>query len=191
MPIAPQIYLPPVYQRPFPRRRRGGSLMRLGAFGLAPVDSTGSRRICPAWGCYGPLPVRNRPIADAPATTAGTPVPATFPTNQIFVNADGSQWMFSAAQGKWINVGTPFNVNAPSATTPASAAPPVPTSPTAAAAAGTPVNVSVAAPTASTSTYDSLISFATQDSLISGIPNWILGVGLFFASKAIERTGRR
>jgi hypothetical protein len=94
-------------------------------------------RICPAWGCgpaaitgpytQGPGPAQPAPIYLPPAPapqTAGTPVPPAFSRNQIFVNSDGSQWVFSASQNKWIGAGTPYNVNAPGApaSTPASAA---------------------------------------------------------------------
>ena len=44
---------------------------------------------------------------------AGTPVSPGFSRNSIFVNSDGSQWIFSASQNMWIGVGTPYNVNAP------------------------------------------------------------------------------
>jgi hypothetical protein len=51
------------------------------------------------------------------AQVAGTPVPVGYSTNSVFINSDGSQWEFSTSQGVWINVGTPYNLAAPSATT--------------------------------------------------------------------------
>jgi len=167
-------------------------------------------------------------------------VPASFPTNQIFVNTDGSQWMYSASQGTWINVGTPYNPNAPSASSPVSAAPgtvavpvistapnvagtPVPanyptnqiyvnsdgsqwvysaatnswvnmalttstSSPT--TSTGAPISVSVATPT-SASPYDSLINFATEQSLLPGVPNWLIAIGAVIAVKMAGQMGGR
>jgi len=213
--------------------------MRLGAFGLAPVVNRNVGWPSPPRIWRPIVPAQPAPSTPAPAPNTGTPVPAGFATNQIFVNTDGSQWMYSASQGNWINVGTPYNVNAPSstATTPVSAAPavttvaapnvagtPVPANfPTnqiyvnsdgsqwvfnaasnswvnmAAAATtssaafspstGAPINVSVATPT--TGPYDSLIAFATDQSLLPGVPNWLIAVGAVIAVKMAGNMGKR
>lgn len=108
---------------------------------------TGPAKICPAWGCGGP-PVRIVSVGPAapavPTPTAGgstaqqvagTPVPVGYNTNSVFIASNGSQWEYSTTQGAWINVGTPYNLNAPSAPTPVSSAS------TAAQVAGSPVPV--------------------------------------------------
>jgi hypothetical protein len=66
-----------------------------------------------------------------PAPNAGTPVPAGYSTNAPFINSDGSQWIYSASQGRWINTGTPYNLSAPSVSsqstpTPQVTVPPLP-----------------------------------------------------------------
>jgi hypothetical protein len=45
------------------------------------------------------------------APNPGTPVPAGYSQNAPFINSDGSQWEYSAAQGRWVNVGTPYNLS--------------------------------------------------------------------------------
>jgi hypothetical protein len=108
---------------------------------IRPPLGPSKNQICPAWGC-GPAPITGpfglpgpgpaQPSAPtyAPGSTggstatqtAGTPVPPGFSQNEIFVASDGSQWIFSSSQGKWISVGTPYNPNAPGAPAPAAAA---------------------------------------------------------------------
>jgi hypothetical protein len=181
--------------------------------------------------------------AASQSSVAGTPVPVGFPTNQIFVNTDGSQWVYSAAQGTWVDVGVPYNLSAasppPSASTSTPPAPAVGatytdsngnvwtfngtqwsmTGSTATTTAGvttgfpanavagatytdssgnlwtyngtqwtltTPASSSAAAQAAAAAAagaapYNSLINFITEDSLITGIPNWGVGVGLYLA----------
>jgi hypothetical protein len=88
------------------------------------------------------------PIPSPTASTsvyAGTPVPSNYPTNQFFVNSDGSVWEYSAASGTWIDTGTPYNVGAgaasaaPAASSGAVAAPAASTTTTAVSTDGTPV----------------------------------------------------
>lgn len=111
-------------------------------------------RICPAWGCGAP-PVRiispgtqqptNTGTTTAPSVggssaqqVAGTPVPVGYDLNSVFIASNGTQWEYSTGQGVWINVGTPYNLNAASAATP----PATPSSAsTAQQVAGTPVPV--------------------------------------------------
>lgn len=205
MPMAPQVIFPPAYRRPYPRlRRRTRSLM--SAFGLVPMSSTFGRGPCPEilqWippGCTAqvitdpvtgcptripicpsagasPLPAPPRVLSNPPPDTSGTPVPSGFPTNQIFVNTDGSQWVYSASMAKWINVGTPYNVGAPVAAAPAPAA-----------SAPVSVNVAPAAAVAPpvASPYQSIIDFATQDTLITNVPNWLVGIGVFLGYKLLS-----
>src|SRR6266850_8445319 len=60
-----------------------------------------------------PIPVPVAPIVVTPgASTAGTPVPPSYPTNQFFVAPDGSVWEYSSSSGKWFNTGTPYNTGA-------------------------------------------------------------------------------
>lgn len=129
----------------------------------APAPSTAPQPIGPITTPI-TIPVES-PISNA---TAGTPVPSGFPTNQFFVNqSDGSVWEYSGVSGKWVNTGTPYNINAP-------AAAPAPTTTTSVSDAGTPtqpVSVSVAAPS-SESTYQTILDWLTQQTLISGVPNW-------------------
>jgi hypothetical protein len=120
---------------------------------------------------------------------ASGPVPAGFPTNQLFMAPDGSQWAYSTSQRKWMNVGTPYNLGqppnppAPSTSTPIT--PPAPPVPTGAAPPAAPVPASV-------SPYDRLISFATESSLIPSVPNWVVGVGVLMGLKVVEgMRGRR
>jgi hypothetical protein len=110
------------------------------------------------------------------AGNAGTPVPAGFSTNQIFVAPDGSFWQYSTARSQWVNVGTPYNTGAGAGVPPVTpgTTPSAPTTP--AAGVAPPVNVSVAAPS---STYQSILDWLQQNTLgssigFSSIPNWIV-----------------
>jgi hypothetical protein len=156
----------------------------------------------PVW--PGPRPpIITRPIdtaappAPTPVANAGTPVPAGFPTNQIFVNSDGSFWQYSSARGAWVNVGTPYNTGAaatppapPPSSTGSSTMPPSTTAPAPVSASGTPIVTGTS--------YQEILDWLNQDSLLAtlgfaGIPNWITGAGvaLVLYKVAGERTGRR
>lgn len=127
------------------------------------------------------------PTPQTPPAIGGTPVPANYPTNQIFVASDGSFWEYSVTAGTWINVGTPYNVNAPAAP-----APVAPVTPAPAAAPGVSVSVAPTAAPAPASPYQSVIDFATQDSLITGIPNWVtVAVGFVAGKIALEKIGSK
>ncbi len=87
------------------------------------------------WRVYpvGPEPIRLPPrivstgstsTTSAPATgaiVAGTPVPANYPTNQLYVNSDGSLWEYNASTNTWFSAGTPYSGGgqAPASSTPA------------------------------------------------------------------------
>jgi len=136
-----------------------------------------------------PPPAPPAPVAANP--NAGTPVPAGYPTNQLFVNSDGSLWEYSA--NGWVNVGTPYNTGV--AATPAAPAPsPSGASTVPAAGVAPPVNVSVA-PAASS--YQAILDWLQTDSLassigFSGIPNWIVGSGVaLILYKVSGKSGRR
>lgn len=246
--------------------------------------SSGPGRICPAYGC-GPVPFMPftsvyPPAASAgssggstAAQVAGTPVPAGYNINSVFIASDGSQWEYSGAQGKWIDVGTPYNLGTGAGVTPAPTGSSTPNASTAAQVSGTPVPIgypttapysdsygntwqfnpntgmwietaignpytsqltaggggavagaagspipagtSTAAPytdasgntwvydpatgswqlasaAASSSPYSSILTWLSQSSLISPVPNWIIVVGVgFVALKFMQPGGRR
>jgi hypothetical protein len=121
----------------------------------------------------------NPPSPMLPPANAGTPVPAGFPTNQLFVNSDGSFWQFSGTQ--WINVGTPYNTGVsatPPATPPGSTGGATSMAPTI-APAPTPAS---ATPIVTGTTYQEILDWLTQDSLAQtvgfSIPNWITASGI-------------
>lgn len=198
--VAPQVMLPDLSTR---RRRR----LALGRFGLVPgnlqITVPGVRRPFPCpqlveWippgctaqivtdpvtGCSRRVPICPTGGPQTPPALGTSPVPANFPTNQLYVAPDGSFWEYSQAQGQWINTGTPYNVGAPIAAAPA------PTTPTSAPA---PVTVvSAPAPVPTSSPYQSVIDFATSSTLISGIPNWLVGVGIYLGGKLLlEKAGK-
>lgn len=176
--------------------------------------------------------VPTTPTGGTQSTTtqvSGTPVPPGYSVNSIFIASDGSQWEYSTGQGKWISVGTPYNLNP--------TAPPAPATPNASTAAqvyGTPVPVGylttqaytdpygnvwqfnpsygvwtetqlattgstapltngTVAPAAAVtvdSTYSSILDWLTQQSLITGVPNWIIAAGLGFAALKVSQSGQ-
>jgi len=115
-----------------------------------------------------PNPMPPAPVSLAP--NAGTPVPSGFPVNQFFVAPDGSVWQFGA--GKWFNTGTPNTAGGSGGTsTPASSGGGASSAPSA------PVSVTVA-PAAAPSGYQAILDWLTQSTLISPVPNWIVGSGI-------------
>ncbi len=130
-----------------------------------------------------------RPVTTPVKANTGTPVPTGYPTSQLFVNSDGSFWQYNPASQNWVNVGTPYNTGA--SATPAAPAPSssgASTAPPANTTAPAPVNVSVA-PAAAQSSYQAILDWLQQDSLLSsigfaGTPNWIVaGAGVLLAYK--------
>ena len=155
-------------------------------------------RPCPAWGCGYPAPApAPTPVAVSnPPNTfyPGTPVPVSTPTSSPFVDANGNLWIYNGNAGGWINstlggnyyAGTPvpvntptnstytdsngnvwvysngnwINTNAPGAALPANAIP-------------QPVAVNVA----SSSGYQSVLDWLSQQTLITGVPNWVIAAG--------------
>lgn len=133
-------------------------------------------------------------IAPPVSANAGSPVPAGYPTSQIFVNTDGSFWQYSSTLAKWMNVGTPYNTGA-SATPPAP--PPSSSGASSAAPTGTtapaPVNVSIA-PAANS--YQEIFDWLQEDTLSSsigfaGIPNWIVAGGGALLLYKVTSGGKR
>ena len=187
-------YLLPAGQAP----RSNTKLGHLRGLGVVAVNGGMMRylpnppgRICPAWGCGGPPVIPIAPIIKPPtpqpapiippqapaqtlpppAVNAGTPVPAGYPTSQFFVAPDGSVWEYSNNSGSWFNTGTPYNTGAtPALITPAA---PVSSQPSSA----TPVSVTVA-PAAVSSGYQTILDWLTQQTLISSVPNWVVGAGV-------------
>ncbi len=105
--------------------------------------------------------------ASTAAQVAGTPVPVGYSTNSVFINSDGSQWEYSSSQGVFINVGTPYNLAAPSAATPTAATSTTAAAGTAGAAStaaqvvGSPVPVGTVIGTAYTDIYGNVWQFST------------------------------
>lgn len=127
-------------------------------------------------GSVGPIVVG--PISTAPpAANASTPVPAGYPTSQIFVDANGGFWEYSSSQNQWMNVGTPYNTGAPYVppAVPTGSTPSAPTSlisPTTAPAPVTTVSITPS------STYSDILNWLQEDTLgatigFPSIPNWI------------------
>lgn len=163
-----------------------------------------------------PIAVGPAPYTPPPSssTNAGTPVPSNFPTNQFFVNSDGSVWEYGASG--WFNTGTPYNNGASSGSSS--------TSTTGVSTAGTPVpagyptnatftasdgslwsfnaasntwqyaGVSAAAATsaaaaplvapAAESDFQSLLDWLPESNTITGVPNYVIaGVAVLAAWK--------
>jgi hypothetical protein len=162
---------------PIPQYPSGSDLVRSGVF---------------TWPVISPA---NPPTPHYPPTPA-TPVPAGFPTNQMFVAPDGSFWQFSTSNNQWVNVGTPYNTGAaatppatPPSSTGANTTPPATTAPAPVAASASPSIV--------TSSYQEILDWLNQDSLLAtigfaGIPNWITGAGVaLIVYKVSNKSGRR
>jgi hypothetical protein len=146
-------------------------------------------------------PITTGPLPPTPGPSgAASPVPAGYPTNQIFVAPNGSFWEYSSSQNQWVNVGTPYNTGAvgippavPSGSTPSGA----PTSAGAPTVAPAPVTTVSIAP--ASSTYADILNWLEQDTLGAtigfSIPNWILVGGAaalawkFYGSSGKKRGG--
>lgn len=128
-----------------------------------------------------PAPAPTPVLPPTVNANAGTPVPAGYPTSQIFVNTDGSFWQYSSAQSRWINMGTPYNTGATA--TPAAPPPSSSGASTAAPASTTaPAPVSVSVSPSTSSSYQEILDWLQEDTLLSsigfaGIPNWIAAFG--------------
>jgi hypothetical protein len=115
-------------------------------------------------------------------------VPPGFSTNQLFIAADGSQWVFSAAQNRWISTGVPYNVGAGAAAGAPSAA-----ASAASAAPPTPPIVSTQPPSSYQQIFDWLKESTLTSPLGVSIPNWIVVVvaGGLLVKLSREDRGRR
>lgn len=181
------LYRPPVLPGPMPVWPGAG-----GSVGIRPVPI-----VNPVWpgGNPIPLPVVSNPIPPVPPTlvcsgsncpNTGTPVPIGFPTNQFFVSSDGSVWQFG--NGKWFNTGTPNTAGGSGAPPALPAAAPI-------AAGGdtsapvAPVSVTVAP--AGESSYQAILDWLTQSTLISPVPNWIVGGGVALVAWKLFGSGKK
>lgn len=139
-----------------------------------------------------PLPIPSPSLP--PAATTGTPVPANYPTSQLFVATDGSLWQYSGSTGKWFNAGTPYGPSSGAGTVSTSPASPAGVSPSS-SAPSSPVNVTVA-PASTDSGYQSIIDWLTQSTLAQSvgfnIPNWITAGALgLLGYKLVSSKGGR
>lgn len=148
-------------------------------------------------------------------------MPANYPTNQFYVGNDGSVWQYSASQGTWLNQGKPYNVNAPTAVTASQSPVPAgyPTSAaytdstgnvwtwngstwiisgsvysggqlTSTAGVTPPVSVNVS-PSAAVDSYQTILDWLTQQTLITGVPNWLIAAGVGIVGyKVLGKGGR-
>lgn len=117
-----------------------------------------------------------------PGVNPGTPVPAGYSRNAPFINSDGSQWEYSAAQGRWINVGTPFNLSssAPSVSSQSTPTPQVQVPPSLPPSA---VLVTSGGGTASpaTSPSGSTVNVTGAPSLTDQVAQWLSGTTPVFS----------
>lgn len=127
---------------------------------------------------------------------AGTPVPAGYPTSQIFVDPNGGFWQYSTASNSWVNVGTPYNTGATASVPPVNpgTTPSAPTSLAIPTTAPAPVStVNIAAPS---STYQDILNWLEEDTLgatigFSSIPNWIITAGAIALAWKFSHGGKR
>jgi hypothetical protein len=169
-------------------------------------------------------PIITGPYTNLPASTttnpstAGTPVPVGFPTNQFYVAPDGSVWEYSTSSNSWFNTGTPYQ--APGST-PVPAASPVPAGwPTTSAytdsigniwtwngtawvvsgsvnsgglmtssSPAAPVSVTVA-PTSTDTGYQAVLDWLSEQTLFTGLPNWMVLAGGALAYKMFFASGK-
>lgn len=116
-------------------------------------------------------PPRYPPVPAPTAAIPGSPVPANYPTNQIFVYTDGTQWQFFPAQGAWVNLGIPYGTNSGTAAARSTTTSALDTGGTPAA----PVSVSVAP---SSSSFQPILDWLSQNTLIAAVPNWVPTAGV-------------
>jgi hypothetical protein len=181
-----------------------------GGSNVVPIFGSNPIVITPA-----PIPTPPPVVVAAPPpaprvdlTTAGTPVTPGYSQSAPFIDSSGAYWQYSASQNKWVNVGTPYNVNAPGAPpapVPVAATAPVAStttslvapdgSPLAPAAASTSPIVNLT--TAASSGYQDILNWLQTDSLLAGFgfaggPNWVVGAaGALVAWKLTQRSSRR
>lgn len=129
--------------------------------------------------------------ASTAAQTSGTPVPTGFPTNSVFINqADGSQWEYSSSQGKWISVGTPYNLGAPSAP-PSLPAVPSMIAPASYALTQSPAASAVTAAPVSASLIDQFSAWLGSTTPLFGynVPNALLAGGVALGAALLMGSG--
>lgn len=174
-----------MYLAPTPRRRLSG----LGVV-TAPAGSMtwrgGSRSFGPRRTTLAPTAAsstttaaqrhwpRIAPTQAATVTTAqqsaatGYIVPPGTPLNTTYADPSGNVWAYNPAAGKWALSITATATGSSAATDPSAAV----------AAAGE-------------SSYQSILDWLSQQTLIGGVPNWVIGAGVVFAYSWISRKGGR
>jgi len=177
----------------------GGNLVlaKGGPFTYTP-PGTGPSPNPPVGPVYAPTgpPVTSAPDLPISSANAGTPVPAGYPTSQIFVDPSGAFWEYSASQNQWKNVGTPYNTGA-AAIPPAAPTGSTPSAPTSLVAPTTaPAPISTVVSTTATSAYDDLLNWLQEDTLgatigFSSIPNWIIAAGALALAWKFSQSGGR
>lgn len=110
-------------------------------------------------------------------STLASPVPAGYPTTQPYFSTDGSVWNYNSTIARWVETQLPGSAAAALLNQQASGTP---------VTSAAPVTVQTGA-----SSYQSVIDWFSQDTIISGIKNvWILGAG-FLAYTFLKNKGRR
>lgn len=118
-----------------------------------------------------------QPTQAATVTTAsqsaatGYIVPVGTPLNVQFPDPSGNVWAFNPTSGQWGLTITSTAGLLPSSST----------------IAATDPNAAV---TAAPSSYQSILDWLTEQTLIGGIPNWVIGAGAVFAYTWISKRGR-
>ena len=177
---------------------RDAFLQRLQAYNASFAAAPAAQPTAP------PAPVATPIVTTTPAaindpSVAGTPVPPGFPHNNVYVDSSGNQWMYNATTGLWQNAtaaatsaattaeqAQAAQIAAATATSPQGAPTPILVSsptvspslplPSSSYGAPAPVSVSVSSPTPST--YGDILNFLTESTLISPLPNWVVGAGV-------------
>lgn len=108
---------------------------------------------------------------------AGTPVPIGYPTNQAYVDAYGNTWTYSSVSGTWVESSAYYS--ALTAATSGSANP------------GGGSSSSTTIQQAPASETQSLLDWFSEQTLISGIPNWMIAAVAGFAALKITQRGKR
>jgi hypothetical protein len=128
------------------------------------------------------------------AYNQGTPVPVGYPTNEAFTDSQGNVWTYSPVTGMWVESSS--YTTALSAATAGSALPagyvidPSTGQPVLGTSIDPATGVSYAQEAANAATPSStstLLSWFTQQTLITGVPNWIIAAAAGFAALKLSQ----